>query len=103
MHDGGEDIFALDGVFSDEHGDYPAGTYLRNPPGSSHAPFSRDGCFTPEPGWQAMHESRPQRPVALAQLNTRCPAGCRRCPNSLIDWLLSSEASGGTVPKTDIA
>ena len=40
----GEEIFVLAGVFSDEHGDYPAGTYIRNPPGSKHAPFSRDGC-----------------------------------------------------------
>ena len=45
VHDGGEEIFVLQGVFSDEQGDYPAGTYLRNPPGSSHAPFSRDGCI----------------------------------------------------------
>jgi len=43
-HPMGEEIFVLDGVFSDEHGDYPAGSYLRNPPGSSHAPFSKEGC-----------------------------------------------------------
>jgi anti-sigma factor ChrR (cupin superfamily) len=43
-HDGGEEILVLDGCFSDESGDYPAGTYLRNPPGSRHAPFSTDGC-----------------------------------------------------------
>jgi anti-sigma factor ChrR (cupin superfamily) len=43
-HDGGEEILVLDGCFSDETGDYPAGTYLRNPPGSRHAPFSADGC-----------------------------------------------------------
>lgn len=43
-HDLGEEIWVLDGVFSDEHGDYGPGTYLRNPPGSSHAPFSRTGC-----------------------------------------------------------
>ncbi|UPQ89447.1 cupin domain-containing protein [Vibrio sinaloensis] len=43
-HPMGEEIFVLAGVFSDEHGDYPAGTYLRNPPGSHHAPFSRQGC-----------------------------------------------------------
>lgn len=43
-HDGGEEILVLDGTFSDEHGDYPAGTYLRNPVGSSHTPFSRGGC-----------------------------------------------------------
>ena len=43
-HDLGEEIFVLDGVFSDETGNYPAGTYLMNPPGSSHAPFSKSGC-----------------------------------------------------------
>lgn len=43
-HPMGEEIFVLEGTFSDEHGDYPAGTYIRNPPGSSHAPFSEQGC-----------------------------------------------------------
>lgn len=44
QHPLGEEILVLDGVFSDESGDYPAGTYLRNPPGSAHAPFSEVGC-----------------------------------------------------------
>lgn len=43
-HDLGEEFFVLDGVFSDEHGDYRAGSYVRNPPGSSHAPFTGPGC-----------------------------------------------------------
>lgn len=43
-HDQGEEFLVLDGVFSDEHGDYPAGTYVRNPPGSSHAPRTQTGC-----------------------------------------------------------
>src|SRR5215470_8306328 len=43
-HGGGEEFFVLDGVFSDEHGDYPAGTYVRNPIGSSHSPHSDPGC-----------------------------------------------------------
>jgi anti-sigma factor ChrR (cupin superfamily) len=43
-HPYGEEILVLEGVFSDEDGDYPAGTYLRNPPGSHHAPFSKEGC-----------------------------------------------------------
>ena len=43
-HPLGEEILVLDGVFSDENGDYPAGSYLRNPPGSSHQPFTREGC-----------------------------------------------------------
>lgn len=44
VHGGGEEFLVLEGIFSDEHGDYPAGTYVRNPVGSSHQPFSRDGC-----------------------------------------------------------
>lgn len=43
-HPFGEEIFVLEGVFSDEHGDYPKGTYIRNPPGTAHAPFSKEGC-----------------------------------------------------------
>ncbi len=43
-HDFGEELLVLEGVFSDEHGDYPAGTYLRNPHGSRHTPFSKVGC-----------------------------------------------------------
>lgn len=43
-HPLGEEILVLEGVFSDEHGDYPAGSYIRNPPGSQHAPFSQQGC-----------------------------------------------------------
>jgi anti-sigma factor ChrR (cupin superfamily) len=35
----------LEGVFSDETGDFPAGTYLRNPPNSAHAPHSEEGCL----------------------------------------------------------
>ena len=43
-HAKGEEFLVLDGVFSDESGHYGAGAYVRNPPGSAHAPFSREGC-----------------------------------------------------------
>ena len=43
-HPGGEEILVLEGVFSDESGDYPAGSYLLNPPGSRHSPASGEGC-----------------------------------------------------------
>lgn len=43
-HPEGEEILVLDGVFSDEHGDYPAGTFLMNPHGSRHSPRSGPGC-----------------------------------------------------------
>jgi anti-sigma factor ChrR (cupin superfamily) len=44
-HPDGEEILVLDGVFSDERGDWPAGTYQLNPEGFRHAPFSREGCI----------------------------------------------------------
>ena len=43
-HPDGEEILVLEGTFSDEHGDYPTGTFVLNPEGFSHAPFSREGC-----------------------------------------------------------
>lgn len=44
VHELGEEFLVLEGTFSDESGDFPAGTYVRNPRGSRHAPFSKDGC-----------------------------------------------------------
>jgi anti-sigma factor ChrR (cupin superfamily) len=44
-HELGEEFLVLDGLFSDEYGDYPAGTYVRNPPGSCHAPRTGPGCI----------------------------------------------------------
>jgi anti-sigma factor ChrR (cupin superfamily) len=44
QHGLGEEFLVLDGVFSDEHGDYPRGTYVRNPPGSRHTPRTAPGC-----------------------------------------------------------
>ncbi|MEH6813046.1 MAG: cupin domain-containing protein [Motiliproteus sp.] len=43
-HPHGEEILVLSGVFEDDQGRYPAGSYLRNPPGSSHSPASSEGC-----------------------------------------------------------
>ncbi len=42
-HTGGEEFLVLDGTFSDDYGDFPAGTYVRNPVGSRHAPHTEDG------------------------------------------------------------
>ena len=44
VHEFGEEFLVLEGTFWDEYGRYPAGTYVRNPPGSRHAPFSNAGC-----------------------------------------------------------
>jgi anti-sigma factor ChrR (cupin superfamily) len=44
-HPGGEEILVLAGQFSEGDNDYPAGWYLRNPPGSSHQPHSQNGTL----------------------------------------------------------
>jgi anti-sigma factor ChrR (cupin superfamily) len=44
VHALGEEFLVLSGVFSDEHGDYPAGSYIRNPPQSRHSPRTAPGC-----------------------------------------------------------
>ncbi|SPH21065.1 hypothetical protein ASD8599_01806 [Ascidiaceihabitans donghaensis] len=51
-HTGGEEFIVLDGVFQDEHGDFPAGTYVRNPPTTAHTPGSALGCTIFVKLWQ---------------------------------------------------
>ena len=52
VHTGGEEFLVLDGVFQDEHGDFPAGSYVRNPPQSRHTPGSAPGCTIFVKLWQ---------------------------------------------------
>ncbi|SFR98242.1 cupin domain-containing protein [Yoonia litorea] len=59
-HDGGEEFIVLEGVFQDEHGDYPAGTYVRNPPTTSHTPGAENGCTIFVKLWQFDPEDRTQ-------------------------------------------
>ncbi|RVT86815.1 cupin [Rhodobacteraceae bacterium CCMM004] len=58
VHGGGEEFVVLEGVFQDEHGDYPAGTYVRNPPTSSHTPGSAPGCTILVKLWQFHPDDR---------------------------------------------
>jgi anti-sigma factor ChrR (cupin superfamily) len=51
-HGGGEEFLVLDGVFEDEHGEFPVGTYVRNPPTSRHTPRSAPGCTLFVKLWQ---------------------------------------------------
>jgi anti-sigma factor ChrR (cupin superfamily) len=63
VHAGGEEFVVLEGVFQDEHGDYPVGSYVRNPPQSSHTPGSEAGCVILVKLWQFQPEDR--TPVRL--------------------------------------
>jgi hypothetical protein len=57
-HGGGEEFLVLSGVFQDEHGDYPAGYYVRNPPTSRHVPGSASGCTIFVKLWQFEADDR---------------------------------------------
>ncbi|MGB3384678.1 MAG: cupin domain-containing protein [Marinomonas sp.] len=58
VHTGGEEFIVLDGVFQDEHGDFPAGSYIRNPPQSKHRPGSEEGCIIFVKLWQFQPSDR---------------------------------------------
>lgn len=57
-HPGGEEFLVLEGTFQDETGDFPVGTYVRNPPGSGHAPGSDTGCTIFVKLWQFRADDR---------------------------------------------
>lgn len=60
----GEEFIVLEGEFGDEHGRYPPGSYVRNPPGSRHVPFSDPGCLL----WVKLRQFQPDD---LTELRTR--------------------------------
>ena len=68
-HTGGEEFLVLEGVFQDEHGDYPAGTYVRNPPTSSHTPGSKEGCTIFVKLWQFDKDDRHQMSIDTNQVD----------------------------------
>lgn len=65
-HSGGEEFIVLEGVFQDEHGDYPTGTYVRNPPTSAHMPGAKDGCVIFVKLWQFDPDDRHQMRVDIS-------------------------------------
>ena len=68
-HGAGEEFLVLEGVFSDETGDFPAGFYVRNPPGSRHTPASAPGAVIP-----VKLRQMPPEETAPVRLDTRDPA-----------------------------
>jgi len=76
-HPDGEEILVLEGVFSDERGDWPAGTYLLNPEGFRHAPRSGPGCLLFVKLRQYSGHDRRQVALGPAELKWRSEAGER--------------------------
>lgn len=58
IHTGGEEFIVLEGIFQDEHGCFPTGSYIRNPPQSKHQPSSKDGCVMLVKLWQFQPDDR---------------------------------------------
>src|SRR5262249_11302450 len=67
-HGAGEEFLVLDGVFSDETGHFPAGHYVRNPPGSRHTPASAPGATI-----LVKLRQMPPEETAHVRLNTKDP------------------------------
>jgi ChrR Cupin-like domain len=68
-HGGGEEFLVLDGIFQDEHGDYPAGAYVRNPPTSRHTPGSEPGCTLFVKLWQFDPDDRTPVRIDISDLS----------------------------------
>ncbi|MEM6639151.1 MAG: cupin domain-containing protein [Pseudomonadota bacterium] len=78
-HNGGEEFIVLDGVFQDEHGDFPAGTYVRNPPTSSHTPGSEQGCVIFVKLWQFDPDDRAALTLDMHEALAQTQAGVAQC------------------------
>lgn len=85
-HPCGEEILVLSGTFSDDTGDYPAGWYLRNPPGSAHSPHSKDGATIFVKLWQMSADEK-----AHVRINTKEKACWKTIDDSEVCPLFSNK------------
>lgn len=86
-HPGGEEILVLSGTFSEDGEDYPAGWYLRNPPGSSHQPSSAPGAVIFVKLWQMAPDD-----LRHVRIDTNDPACWQRHGGREVCPLFSSDA-----------
>ena len=105
-HARGEEFIVLEGEFADEHGRYPPGTYVRNPPGSHHAPFSDPGCLI----WVKLRQFHPgdleQKVVPLDAEIPTSGQQTRRIHEYADEQVLEITAAGGErlhLPAAEVA
>jgi len=77
-HTGGEEFVVLEGVFQDEHGEFPAGSYVRNPPTSRHTPGSDQGCIIFVKLWQFDLDDRKQVNLEMGEGLQEIETGIRQ-------------------------
>ena len=103
VHTGGEEFLVLEGVFQDEHGYFPEGSYIRNPPESRHAPGSEPGCVIFVKLWQFDLADRSHVRIDTAKLGSVADAtrpGVRASPlfrDAREDVRIEEWAAGSTV------
>ncbi|MEM7732699.1 MAG: cupin domain-containing protein [Pseudomonadota bacterium] len=103
-HTGGEEFIVLDGVFQDEHGDFPTGTYVRNPPTTAHTPGSDQGCTIFVKLWQFDMEDRTQFRKTMADHLAAPVAGVATAELHKDDWetvTYSELDPGAALTRTD--
>jgi hypothetical protein len=93
-HGGGEEFLVLDGVFQDEHGDFPAGSYIRNPPTSSHTPRSEAGCTIFVKLWQFDPDDRTHVHLDTTGLTYGSAPERRQVASSFWSWKAGSARAG---------
>ena len=86
-HPGGEEILVLSGTFSEGEKHFPAGWYLRSPPGSSHQPSSAEGAIIFVKLWQMAPDDN-----CHVRLDTRDPSAWERRGSREVCPLFSSDA-----------
>ena len=103
VHGGGEEFLVLDGVFQDEHGDFPAGSYIRNPPTSRHTPGSEPGCTIFVKLWQFDPDDRVQLRLDTNRPRSTRPRagrGSKRCRCSMRRVRMSAWSVGRRRPRS---
>jgi anti-sigma factor ChrR (cupin superfamily) len=86
-HSGGEEFVVLDGVFQDENGDYPIGSYVRNPPQSEHKPGSQKGCVIFVKLWQFQPNDRQHVNIQMDKAEITCADN----QNNVVERLLFAD------------
>lgn len=102
-HTGGEEFVVLAGTFQDEHGDYPTGTYVRNPPTTSHTPGAADGCVIFVKLWQFDMDDRDQFRRTMADVldaatNGVARAELHRDAREVVTYLEADAGATFTIP-----
>jgi anti-sigma factor ChrR (cupin superfamily) len=102
VHGGGEEFLVLEGVFEDEQGAFPAGSYIRNPPTSQHTPATGPGCTILVKLWQMQPDDRTHVRLDTAKAGSVEPVGrpgIRVTPlyDDGHEWARIEEWSPGTV------